>query len=164
MGSRPHPLLTLSAPQATWLFFRKAGDLKAEEQESLRQLRQASPHLESAYQLVEAFLHMVRERRAEQFDTWLTALQASGLEAFTSFVTGVLQDKDAVLAGLSLPWSNGPLEGMQIGLNPSKEVWMDVPKSICSSFVCSITAKRVRRERKRGRSKGNSRFLSRNLL
>jgi hypothetical protein len=26
-------------------------------------------------------------------------------------VTGVQKDKDAVLAGLTLPWSNGPLEG-----------------------------------------------------
>jgi hypothetical protein len=26
-------------------------------------------------------------------------------------VTGVQQDKDAVLAGLTLPWSNGPVEG-----------------------------------------------------
>ena len=59
--SQPHLLLTLSAPQATWLFFRKEEDLKAEEQESLRQLRQASPHLETAYQLVEAFLHMVAD-------------------------------------------------------------------------------------------------------
>ena len=39
----PNPLLTLSAPQATWLFFRKQEDLKAEEQEKLRLLRQASP-------------------------------------------------------------------------------------------------------------------------
>jgi transposase len=59
--SQPNPLLTLSAPQATWLFFRKEEDLQAEEQESLRQLRQASPHLETAYQLVEAFLHMVAD-------------------------------------------------------------------------------------------------------
>ncbi len=110
-GSRPNPLLALSAPQATWLFFRKAEDLKAEEQESLRQLRQASPHLETAYQLVEAFLHMVRERTGEQLDAWLGAVQASHLEAFESFVTGVQQDKDAVLAGLTLPWSTGPVEG-----------------------------------------------------
>jgi hypothetical protein len=38
-------------------------------------------------------------------------VQASHLEAFESFVTGVQQDKDAVLAGLTLPWSNGLLEG-----------------------------------------------------
>ena len=38
-------------------------------------------------------------------------MQASHLEAFQTFVTGVQQDKDAVFAGLTLPWSNGPLEG-----------------------------------------------------
>jgi transposase len=111
IASQPNLLLTLSAHQATWLFFRREEDLKAEELESLRQLRQASPHLETAYQLVEAFLHMVRERTGEQLDVWLKAVQASHLEAFQSFVTGVQQDKDAVLAGLTLPWSNGPVEG-----------------------------------------------------
>ena len=53
--SQPNPLLALSASQATWLFFRKEEELKAEEQENLRQLRQASPDLETAYQLVRAF-------------------------------------------------------------------------------------------------------------
>jgi transposase len=110
-GSQPNPLLTLCATKATWLFFRKAEDLKAEERESLRQWRQASPHLETAYQLVEAFLHMLRERTGEQLDAWLAAVQASHLEAFESFVTGVRQDKDAVLAGLTLPWRTGPVEG-----------------------------------------------------
>jgi hypothetical protein len=54
---------------------------------------------------------MVRERTGEQLDDWLEAVQASHLEAFQTFVTGVQRDKDAVLAGLTLPWSNGPLEG-----------------------------------------------------
>ena len=85
--------------------------MKAEEQQTLQQLRQASPHLETAYQLVKAFLSLVRERTGEQLDAWLEAVQASHLEAFQPFVTGVQRDKDAVLAGLTLPWSNGPLEG-----------------------------------------------------
>jgi hypothetical protein len=50
---QPKLLLMLSASQATWLFFRKQEDLKPEEQETLRQLRQASPQLEVAYQLVD---------------------------------------------------------------------------------------------------------------
>ena len=107
----PNPLLALSAQQATWLFFRKEEELKAEEQETLQQLRQASPSLETTYQLVKAFLHMVRELTGEQLDAWLEAVQASQLEAFQPFVTGVQKDKDAVFAGLTLPWSNGPLEG-----------------------------------------------------
>jgi len=85
---QPNPLLTLSASQATWLFFRKEEDLKPKELENLGQLRQASPYLEVTYQLVEGFLHMVRERTGEQLDAWLGAVQASHLEAFQTFVTG----------------------------------------------------------------------------
>ncbi len=103
--------MTLSVSQATWLFFRKEEDLKLEEQENLRQLRQASPYLEVTYHLVEEFLHMVRERMGEQLDEWLKKVEASHLQAFQTFVTGVQKDKEAVLAGLTLPWSNGPLEG-----------------------------------------------------
>jgi transposase len=109
--SQPNPLLALSASQATWLFFRKEEDLKAEEQENLRLLRQASPDLETAYQLVKEFLHMVRELTGERLEEWLGKVEAEALQAFQPFVTGVQQDKDAVLAGLTLPWSNGPLEG-----------------------------------------------------
>ncbi len=108
---QPNSLLTLSASQATWLFFRKEEDFKPEEQESLRQLRQASPDLEVTYHLVEEFLHMVRKRTGEQLDAWLNKVEASHLQAFHTFVTGVQNDKEAILAGLTLPWSTGPLEG-----------------------------------------------------
>src|SRR5947209_20119073 len=107
----PHLLRALSAAEATWLFFRKEEDLKAEEQENLRQLRQVSPNLETAYQLVKEFLQMVRELTGERLEEWLGKVEASHLQAFQPFVTGVQQDKDAVLAGLTLPWSNGPVEG-----------------------------------------------------
>jgi transposase len=60
---------------------------------------------------VEQFLQMVRERTGEQLSAWLAFVQASHLQAFDSFVTGVHQDQDAVLAGLTLPWSNGPKAG-----------------------------------------------------
>ena len=108
---QPNPRLALSAQQTTWLFFRKQDDLTKEEQESLRQLRQASLHIETAYRLVEKFLQMVRERTGEQLDGWLAFVEARHLKAFDSFVTGVQHDKEAVCAGLTLPWSNGPLEG-----------------------------------------------------
>ena len=58
---QPNALLTLSVSQATWLFFRRPEDFKPEEQEDLRQLRQASPQLEVASQLVAEFLHMVAD-------------------------------------------------------------------------------------------------------
>jgi transposase len=54
---------------------------------------------------------MVRNRTGEQLAAWLEAVATSGLAELQSFVTGVYQDKDAVLAGLTLPWSQGQIEG-----------------------------------------------------
>ncbi len=103
--------LTLSVSQATWLFFRKETDLDETEQQNLAHLRQAHPSIEKAYQLVSAFLQMLRERTGQHLSQWLTDAQESGLPELEPFVTGVQKDEDAVLAGLTLPWSNGPLEG-----------------------------------------------------
>lgn len=53
---------------------------------------------------------MVRERQGEQLETWLEAAKASQLAALTPFVTSLQQDKDAVLAALTLRlpyWSVG---------------------------------------------------------
>lgn len=54
---------------------------------------------------------MVRELGGERLEEWLDKVQASHLQAFESDVPGVQQDKNAVRAGLTLTWSNGPVEG-----------------------------------------------------
>ena len=107
----PPSALTLSVQQATWLFFRKQADLDETEQKNLEQLRQAHPRIEKAYQLVSAFLRMLRERTGQQLEQWLRDVETSGLSEFESFLAGIRRDKDAVLAGLTLPWSTGPVEG-----------------------------------------------------
>jgi hypothetical protein len=42
---------------------------------------------------------MVRERTGEQLDSWLKKVDASHLQAFQTFVTGVQKEKEAALAG-----------------------------------------------------------------
>jgi transposase len=112
-GAAPPPpaRVTLSPQQAVWRCFRRPGDLADDEREALAHLRQASPRVEAAYYLVVAFLRMVRERAGHQLDAWLKEVEVSQLAAFAAFAAGLCRDKDAVLAGLTLPWSNGPLEG-----------------------------------------------------
>ena len=109
--SKPISLEHFSARQATWLFLRKLSDLDEKEQESLLLIRIASPKADVAYQLVTAFMHMLRERTGEQLESWLEQVQASQLSEFEPFVTSIRRDRAAVFAGLTLPWSNGPLEG-----------------------------------------------------
>jgi transposase len=69
---------------------------------------------------------MARERTGEQFDSWLNHVETSQLPAFHTFGTRVRKDKDAVLAGLTHPWSTGPVEGqvnLGIGSSNSCRVW-----------------------------------------
>ncbi len=85
--------------------------LDERQQEELALIRQASPRAETAYGLAQAFMHMIWEHRGEPLDTWLSEVEASHLPELESFAKGIQHDKAAVFAGLTLPWSNGPLEG-----------------------------------------------------
>jgi hypothetical protein len=73
----------------------------------------------------------------------------------------VQQDKDAVLAGLTLPWSNGPVEGhVNRGIRSLNEVGMVRLNLLCSNFAYFTTAPRAWRERVR-RSKHNRKIIER---
>jgi len=118
--SSPVPLENFSAQRATWLFIRQLDDLDEAQQKELALIRQASPSAEAAYGLAQAFMHMIREHTGYQLETWLSSVAESTLPEFKSFAKGLQQDKAAVLAGLTLPWSNGPLEGHVNRLKLSK--------------------------------------------
>jgi transposase len=90
---------------------RQPDELDETQQKELTLIRQTSPSAEAAYRLVQAFMQMIREHTGHQLETWLSSVEESTLPEFKSFAKGIQQDKAAVLAGLMLPWSNGPLEG-----------------------------------------------------
>src|SRR5215471_13548759 len=75
------------------------------------QLTQADPVIAQAYTLSQAFLTLVRERRGADLAAWITEAAASGIEALARFAQGLREDRAAITAGLTLPWSNGPVEG-----------------------------------------------------
>jgi transposase len=105
--SRP-PVL---ARQAMFLFLRRSEELSAEEQETLTLLRSLHSEVDQAYELVQQFAQMLRTRTGEQLDEWLCRVKESRIRELQSFVTGVLRDKEAVKAGLTLSASNGMVEG-----------------------------------------------------
>jgi transposase len=106
----PQPFEQFSARKAVWLFIREQTALTPKEQEDLTFIRQAIPTAELAYGLVQDFLMMVRKRQGEPLESWIEAIQQSAIAELQSFVLGILKDKDAVLAGLTLVYSNGPVE------------------------------------------------------
>jgi transposase len=75
------------------------------------QLTQADPAIAQAYTLSQAFLALVRERQGDALAAWMTEATTSGIEALARFAQGLQEDLAAITAGLTLPWSNGPVEG-----------------------------------------------------
>ena len=94
-----------------WWFIRDPSDLGKKEQKALAAIRQASPTADNVYGLVQDFMQMLRHREGERLDVWLGQVKASHIPELQRFVRSIQRDKDAVLAGLTLPESNGVVEG-----------------------------------------------------
>lgn len=112
----------LPARQATFLFLARPEQLDAEEQETVCQLRQMHPEVNLAYDLVQEFAQMLRTRTGEKLERWLAQAETSQIPEFRSFVQGVERDKEAVKAGLTLPQSNGIVEGKVLKLKLIKRM------------------------------------------
>lgn len=77
----------------------------------LRRLQSLHPEVDQAYELTQQFARMVRTRGGQQLDEWLGRVRASKIRELQGVVAGVLRDKEAVKAGLTVPASNGIVEG-----------------------------------------------------
>jgi transposase len=97
--------------QAAFLFLRRPEKLRAQEQETVTTLRQLHPEVDRAYDLVQQFARMLRDRTGERLDAWLAQVTNSKLPEFQLFAAGIEKDKDAVKNGLTWWINNGMVEG-----------------------------------------------------
>ena len=101
----------LEAPRhLVWLFIREPSQLDAKEQRTLDFLRQ-DQSVEQMYQLTQRCRKMFRERDAAAFDAWLVQCSACSIPDMETFAQGMQKDYAAIKAALTLPFSNGPVEG-----------------------------------------------------
>src|SRR6266566_8005806 len=99
-----------SSKTATWLFIRDPKQLTMQKQAELELICQRSETARKTYALTQQFMSMLRQRRGHEFETWLSAVEASQIPELRRFAQGLLKDKSAVVAGLTLAYSNGPVE------------------------------------------------------
>jgi transposase len=88
------------------------------------------------YTLAQEFIQMVRQRSIAFFEEWLIQVKASGVPELQGFAAGLQRDKQAVMAALSLPYSNGQVEGQINRLKFIKHS-MYGRASICCENGCS---------------------------
>jgi len=99
------------AKRAARLLLRRTTELTPVEQETLQKLRQMHPNMEAVYQLTQGFMSMLHQHQATSLDIWFDAVCSCGIAELERFGRGIEQDTSAVLAGLTLPYSNGMVEG-----------------------------------------------------
>jgi len=114
-----HPLPVVAEPQhghltprgTAWLVLQRPETRAPEEEQLLVQLTTQQAELAEAVTLARDFADLVRTRQPDRLDGWLVRATSSAVEALQRFAQGLRDDYAAVKAGVTLPWSNGPVEG-----------------------------------------------------
>jgi transposase len=102
----------LSTRGLAWLLLKADTDRSSDERALIQALEDRSPELKETAELGRQFSDMVRQRRLEAWDGWLTRARAPNVvKEMRGFADGLLEDEPAVKAALQLPWSNGQVEG-----------------------------------------------------
>jgi len=101
----------LTPRRATWLVLRREAKRTEAETQQLAQLRAQQTEVAEAIDLAQDFAQLVRQRQPAELDPWLKRATTSTQEALQRFAKGLHDDYAAVKAGVTLPWSNGPVEG-----------------------------------------------------
>jgi transposase len=105
------PCQPLTPRRATWLVLRRETKRTDMETQQLTALRAQQAEVAEAMDLAQDFATLVRQRQPTQLDPWLQRATTSAVDAVRRFATGLYEDYEAVKAGVTLPWSSGPVEG-----------------------------------------------------
>jgi len=104
-------VLLVSPRELRWLLAKQEEKLTPEEKGDLTRLLESSQEIKMVHQLLQDFIQMLRERRPEHLNAWMKQARESGIKELKSFVNGIERDYEAVRAGLTFHWSQGPVEG-----------------------------------------------------
>jgi transposase len=94
-----------------WLCLRPPEQLDEEERAALHRVLDEDLPLATAHALMQRFRQVVRDRDLLGLDRWLADAASSELPPFIGFTRGIANDRAAVDAAFTLPWSTGPVEG-----------------------------------------------------
>ncbi len=97
--------------QAAGLLLIPAPERTDDQERAGRQVRPVHGEVDRSLTLRQQFLTLIRARSSDGLDAWLEQAAGSGVPELETFVTKLRQDGAAVRAGLSLPWSQGQMEG-----------------------------------------------------
>ena len=95
---------------ASWIL-TPPGKLADADRAALAQITARCPELSATRELVRDFADMLCHRHGECLEAWAAQAESSPVSELRSFSKGLRKDWAAVTAGLTVPYSSGPVEG-----------------------------------------------------
>ncbi|WSQ99038.1 transposase [Streptomyces sp. NBC_01210] len=95
---------------AGWIL-RRPETLSETEHLQLKNVRANCPEIDALTRHVRSFATMLTERQGERLPNWLAAVRQDDLPSLHTLAAGIDRDREAVIAGLTLPWNSGVVEG-----------------------------------------------------
>ncbi|MET9402724.1 transposase [Kitasatospora sp. NPDC002965] len=94
-----------------WLDPPPPDTLTEAEQLRLKAVLVHCPELDALTGHVRSFAEILTERQGQRLPEWLDAVRNDNLPGPHILAAGIDRDRDAVIAGLTLPWNSGVVEG-----------------------------------------------------
>lgn len=85
--------------------------LSKRELRLIHELQKKSPEIRTATILSHKFRDMMENKQGHLLPEWVSEVEQSSVRELKGFAKGLLNDYDAVKNALTLPWSNGQVEG-----------------------------------------------------
>jgi transposase len=101
----------LTPSQVAWLFVCHPHKLTERQHKQLEIVCQAGSDFQHVYELAQEFVTMVTQQQAGVFEGWLQRAEHSSIASLMGLAKGLRRDYAAVTAALTLPWSQGQVEG-----------------------------------------------------
>jgi transposase len=95
-----------------FLLLRKKELLHKREQKLVTHLCRKCPQIKTAAVLAIEFKQMMEEGKGSLLKRWIDKAVNSGITELRGCAKGLLSDFEAVKNAFTMPWSNGPVEGL----------------------------------------------------
>ncbi|MEU0759359.1 ISL3 family transposase [Streptomyces microflavus] len=108
---RPVPARPPSPRAVAGWVLRRPKTLSETEHLHLKSVRANCPEIDALTRHVRSFATMLTECQGQRLPDWLDAVRQDNLPSLHTLAAGIDRDREAVIAGLTLPWSSGVVEG-----------------------------------------------------
>ncbi|MEV5122069.1 hypothetical protein AB0K49_04565 [Streptomyces decoyicus] len=95
---------------AGWIL-RHPDTLTESEKLQLKAVRTRCPELDALTRRFRSFAAMLTGGQGERLPDWLGTVRQGDLPSLHTLASGIDRDRDAVIAGLTMPWNSGVVVG-----------------------------------------------------